>query len=55
VQESSAFVAGMVDIAPTIITLTGGTPPDIVNGHSFENMIKEKWMGLRQQGKHLER
>ena len=40
-KSSPAFVAGMVDIAPTIITLAGGTPPDTMDGHSFENMIKK--------------
>ena len=36
-----SFVAGMVDIAPTIITLAGGEPPSTMDGHSFEDMIKK--------------
>ncbi|XP_065909512.1 N-acetylglucosamine-6-sulfatase-like [Dysidea avara] len=44
-KSSPAFVAGMVDIAPTIITLAGGTPPDTMDGHSFENMIKKSGWG----------
>ena len=44
-KSSPAFVAGMVDIAPTIITLAGGTPPDTMDGHSFETMIKKSEWG----------
>ena len=40
-----SFVAGMVDIAPTIITLAGGEPPSTMDGHSFDDMIKKSGQG----------
>lgn len=43
-----SFVAGMVDVAPTIITLAGGVPPDTMDGHSFDYMIKKSGRGSRQ-------
>ena len=43
-----SFVAGMVDIAPTIIALAGGTPPDTMDGHSFDYMIKKNGWGSNQ-------
>ena len=40
-KSSPSFVAGMVDIAPTIISLAGGVPPTTMDGYSFADMIKE--------------
>lgn len=51
VKSSPSFVASMVDIAPTIITLAGGVPPDTMDGHSFDHMIKKSGQGSsRKQG-----
>ena len=44
-----SFVAGMVDIAPTIITLAGGEPPSTMDGRSFEDMIKKRGQGSNVQ------
>jgi N-acetylglucosamine-6-sulfatase len=35
-------VASMVDVAPTLIELGGGTPPDIMDGQSFADVVTEK-------------
>lgn len=40
-QESVKFVAGMVDVVPTIVELAGGTVPDGMDGHSFASLIRE--------------
>lgn len=49
VKSSPSFVTGMVDIAPTIITLAGGEPPDTMDGYSFEDMIKKNDNSNRRQ------
>ena len=36
-----SFVAGMVDVAPTIIALAGGKIPEEMDGHSFSGMLLE--------------
>ncbi|XP_003384556.1 PREDICTED: extracellular sulfatase Sulf-1-like [Amphimedon queenslandica] len=38
-QGSHSFVASMVDVAPTIIELGGGTVPEEMDGHSFASLL----------------
>lgn len=40
VKGDMDFVASMVDVAPTIIELGGGTVPDKMDGHSFAGLLK---------------
>ena len=34
------FVSGMVDVAPTVMSLGGGMPPDTMDGKSFAGLVK---------------
>uniref|UniRef100_A0A1X7VGC2 Sulfatase N-terminal domain-containing protein n=1 Tax=Amphimedon queenslandica TaxID=400682 RepID=A0A1X7VGC2_AMPQE len=38
-QGSHSFVASIVDVAPTIIELGGGTVPEEMDGHSFASLL----------------
>jgi N-acetylglucosamine-6-sulfatase len=38
-QGDQSFVASMVDVAPTIIELGGGTAPETMDGHSFAKLL----------------
>ena len=38
--SSFDFVAGMVDVAPTLLSLVGGSPPPIMDGKSFAELLQ---------------
>ena len=40
-NKNYSFVAGMVDVAPTIIELAGGQVPSTMDGHSFAKLLME--------------
>lgn len=45
-----AFVAGMVDLAPTLLSLGGGSPLSTMDGKSFADLLLQKSKGgLRQK------
>lgn len=39
-NSTLSFVAGMVDVAPTLLSLAGGQPTDSMDGKSFANLLK---------------
>ena len=45
--NSFDFVAGMVDVSPTILSLAGGAPPDTMDGRSFADLITDHKMEKR--------
>jgi N-acetylglucosamine-6-sulfatase len=51
IQKKSEFpdVVSMVDVAPTIITLGGGTPPATMDGSSFADSILGKTEAVRDR------
>ena len=51
VPEGSEFpdVISMVDIAPTLITLGGGTPPQTMDGTSFADVVQGKMAATRDR------
>ena len=42
VKSSFDFVAGMVDVSPTLLTLAGGKPLDTMDGRSFAELLTQK-------------
>ena len=44
-----AFVAGMVDVAPTILSLGGGSPPGTMDGRSFAELLVSNGTAFRQK------
>ena len=53
-KQTMDFVAGMVDIAPTIIDLAGGEIPERMDGHSFAGLLKHEPVPYRPgQDKHM--
>ena len=44
IRQASKFdiVSGMVDLAPTLLSLGGGTPPDNMDGKSFADIVVQK-------------
>ena len=45
--SSFDFVAGMVDVSPTILSLAGGAPPDTMDGRSFADLVTDHKMEKR--------
>jgi N-acetylglucosamine-6-sulfatase len=44
------FMAGMVDVAPTLLSLVGGSPPAFMDGKSFaEPLLKPSQTGVRDK------
>ncbi len=53
-QQTMSFVAGIVDVAPTIIDLAGGKIPERMDGHSFAGLLKHEPVPFRpNQDKHM--
>ena len=53
-KQSMYFVAGMVDVAPTIINLAGGMIPERMDGHTFAELLKQEPVPYRPgQDKHM--
>lgn len=52
-KGNHSFVAGMVDVAPTLIELAGGEVPQTMDGHSFVSLIKDNPVPNERRDRHV--
>ena len=52
-KGNHSFVAGMVDVAPTLIELAGGEVPERMDGHSFASLLRDNPVPLQRRDRHV--